>query len=269
MYKILFIDIDGTLLTSDHKISSGTLSAIQRVRKVNKIKVILTSARPPQAVKKIYSQLDLDSPVVYFNGALILQKNDSCLLHTATVNTSFLGVINNAAVQYKLSISFYKTDEWFSDNLNSWIDQEEQITGVKATIVNSNSQIEKWKNESEGPHKILLMGEPRDIDLIEPVLKEHTGHQLNIYKSKPTYLEIMNGSASKKSAMLFLLEKYGLTDKDVMAIGDNYNDIEMLQYAGLGIAMGNSPEEVKAHARFITLDNDSDGIKFALDKFVK
>ncbi len=67
----------------------------------------------------------------------------------------------------------------------------------------------------------------------------------------------------------FFLKKYGLTNKDALAIGDNYNDIEMLKFARLGIAMGNSPDEVRAHARFIILNNDSDGIKFTLDKFIK
>jgi hydroxymethylpyrimidine pyrophosphatase-like HAD family hydrolase len=79
----------------------------------------------------------------------------------------------------------------------------------------------------------------------------------------------MNGIASKTSAIIFLLEQYGLTKNDVLAIGDNYNDIEMLQFAGMGIAMGNAPAAVKVHAQYIIFDNDSDGIKSALDKFIK
>ena len=113
------------------------------------------------------------------------------------------------------------------------------------------------------------MGEPDEINNIELQLKKETNYVLTIYKSKPTYLEIMNKGASKKAAITFLLNQFGLTNKDVLTIGDNYNDIEMLQYAGVGIAIGNSPDDVKAHADFITLDNDSDGIKFALDTFIK
>lgn len=154
-------------------------------------------------------------------------------------------------------------------NYDGWIKVEEQITGTKAVILNMDMQIQEWANQNEGPHKILLMGESGQIDKIEPVLKKITFNRPNIYKSKPTYLEIMSDPASKTSAIIFLITKYGLTNKDVLAIGDNYNDIEMLRFAGMGIAMGNAPDQVKAHAKYITLDNDSDGVKFALDAFIK
>jgi Cof subfamily protein (haloacid dehalogenase superfamily) len=272
MYKLIFIDIDGTLLTSDHKISEGTLSAIKRVTQINQIPVILTTARPPQAVEKIYSRLNLNSPVVCFNGALVLNKmgkRDFIILQSIAVDTKFLTTINNTAADYKMSVSYYKMEEWLSNRKEHWIKEEEQITGTKATILNMDMQIQKWANQNEGPHKILLMGESGQIDKIEPVLKKNTSNQLNIYKSKPTYLEIMSGPASKTSAITFLINKYDLTNKDVLAIGDNYNDIEMLRFAGMGVAMGNAPDQVKAHAKYITLDNDSDGVKFALDAFIK
>lgn len=95
-----------------------------------------------------------------------------------------------------------------------------------------------------------------------------TDYQLSIYKSKATYLEIKNIAASNKMAINYLLKQYHVTPNEVIAIGNNYNDIEMLQMAGLGVAMGNAPEEVKAHADYITLDNDSDGISFALEQFI-
>jgi Cof subfamily protein (haloacid dehalogenase superfamily) len=272
MYKLIFIDIDGTLLTSDHKISEGTLSAIKRVNQINQIPVILTTARPPQAVEKIYSRLNLNSPVVCFNGALVLNKmskKDFIILQSIVINTKLLAAINNIAADYKISVSYYKMEEWLSNSKVHWIKQEEQITGIKATIVDTCLQIQKWTAKNSGPHKILIMGEPDQIDKIEPVLKKITFNQFNIYKSKPTYLEIMSGPASKISAITFLLNKYGLTNKDFLAIGDNYNDIEMLRFAGMGVAMANAPDQVKAHAQFITLNNDSDGVKFALDTFIK
>ncbi|MEP7109128.1 MAG: Cof-type HAD-IIB family hydrolase [Ferruginibacter sp.] len=271
MYKILFIDIDGTLLTSQHLISKGTLSAIQRISEIKKIPVILTSARPPQAVEKIYKQLNLNSPIVCFNGALILEKyNNNGFTHllSSTVDIAYLNVINRNAIENNLSVNFYEMGKWFSNSYTNWINQEEEITETKVTILNTHLQIQQWTTENEGPHKILLMGDPGKIDSTELQIIKHAGHHLNIYKSKPTYLEITNGAASKVSAIIFLLKKYGLASKDVLAIGDNYNDIEMLKLAGLGIAMGNSPDEVKSQARFITLDNDSEGIKFALDMFI-
>jgi Cof subfamily protein (haloacid dehalogenase superfamily) len=272
MYKIIFIDIDGTLLTSDHKISAGTLSAIQRVNHLNKIPIILTSARPPQAVEIIYYQLGLNAPVVCFNGALIIKMEDAgnyFTLNSHTIEASLLKLIHGIAAGHNISLSIYSSSQWYSNTYDKWIKQEEEITQTHAVILNTPLQLNNWQTANDAPHKILLMGEPDEIESISLRLKKQTGDQLNIYKSKPAYLEIMNSAASKTSAAIFLLQQYGLTQKDVLAIGDNYNDAAILEFAGMGIAMGNAPDEVKARAQFVTLNNNEDGVKFALDKFIK
>src|SRR5438477_9263394 len=137
MYKLIFIDIDGTLLTSEHKISTGTLLSIQRISEINKIPVILTTARPPQAIEKIYAQLNLNAPVICFNGALIMDKDkDGNLfpLLASNLNTGFLDIINSTASQYKVNISFYKMRKWLTNKYDHWIKQEEDITETKAVI---------------------------------------------------------------------------------------------------------------------------------------
>jgi len=273
MYKLVFIDIDGTLLTSQHTISGGTHAAIRRITELNNMMVVLTTARPPQAVERLYNQLNLQTPVVCFNGALVLEilhhNSYENILQSITIDPGLLPFVNNSLAANDVNISYYKSGEWFSDRDDNWIKQEVEITGTKATILNMQSQIENWITKKEGPHKVLLMGEPNQIDSIEPVFKNMIGDQLNIFKSKPTYLEVMNSLASKTTAIKFLMEKYSVAREEVIAIGDNYNDIEMLQLAGLGIAMENAPAAVKAHADFITFDNDSEGIQAALDRFVK
>ncbi len=210
MYKIIFIDIDGTLLTSDHKISAGTLSAIQSVSQLGKIPIILTSARPPQAIQKIYYQLGLNAPVVCFNGALIIKMKDPCnylTLNSHTIEISLLKLIHGIAARHSVSLSIYTSSQWYSYNYDEWIKQEEEITQTNAVILNTPLPINAWKAENGAPHKILLMGGPNKIDTISKLLKKQTGHQLNIYKSKPAYLEIMNSAASKTSAAIFLLQQ--------------------------------------------------------------
>ena len=275
MYKLIFIDIDGTLLTSEHKISPGTLSTIQRVNQINKIPVILTTARPPQAVESIYAQLSLNTPVSCFNGSLLLSKlnngnyNEYQILHSITVNTQIASKVNEVAVIQDINCSMYRHNEWFATNHDVFIQKEEWATAIAATILPAlNTTIEHWVNINDGPHKIMLIGQPDKIDKTEIILKEQFSSQLNIFRSNANYLEINNITASKKTAVEFFIKKDNLTKEKVIAIGDNYNDIEMLQFAGLGIAMGNSPIEVKSIADFVTLDNNSEGIQFALDKFV-
>ncbi|TID17297.1 hydrolase, partial [Avibacterium paragallinarum] len=114
-------------------------------------------------------------------------------------------------------------------------------------------------------HKILLMGEATQIEQIEPLLKQQFP-QLSIHRSKKEYLEIMNKAATKANAIQFMAQRAAVDKADIIAFGDNFNDLDMLEYVGLGIAMGNSPEEIKRIAKQITVSNDKDGIAFSLNK---
>ncbi|WP_307725860.1 HAD-IIB family hydrolase [Oceanobacillus sojae] len=113
--------------------------------------------------------------------------------------------------------------------------------------------------------KCLCMGEPQMIKQLEIELKGNFPH-LSVYKLKGTYLEIMSGNASKSNAIKKLEKQFNITRQEVIALGDNFNDIDMLKYAGVGIAMGNASDEVKSAADEITLSNEEDGLKHALNK---
>lgn len=272
MFKIIFIDIDGTLLNSNHLISGGTITAIRRVTELFDIPIVLTSARPPQAIESIYKQLNLTSPIICFNGALIKEKperNQSKTLYSSTINASLINDFIEIVTQKQLSINLYHHHEWYCSSKDQWVLQEESICGTKANIQNINIRIKQWAEQNSGPHKILLMGNPAQLDTIIPTIKYRFEKKLNINKSKSTYLELIDRSASKALAMRLMMDKLSISRNEVMAIGDNHNDIEMLEFAGMGIAMGNSPDEVKFKSNFVTLDNDSEGLRFALDKFIK
>jgi Cof subfamily protein (haloacid dehalogenase superfamily) len=276
MYKLIFSDIDGTIIKSDHTLSAGTVAAVNRVTQVNKIPVILTTARPPHAVESIYAQLGLSTPVSCFNGSLLLNKlitngnyNEYTILKSTIVNAALASQINEVAVMQDINCSMYRHNEWFATNHDVFIVKEERATAIAATILPTlQPTISHWANTNDGPHKIMLIGQPDKMDTTEIILKEKFSSQLNIFRSNRHYLEINNIAASKKTAVEFFINKNNIAREQVIALGDNYNDIEMLQFAGLGIAMYNAPDAVKAHADFVTLGNNADGIQFALDKFV-
>ena len=269
MDTLIFIDMDGTLLNEAHQILPGSQAAIRRITAMGGIRVILSSARPPRAMEKYHIQLGLRSPLICYNGALILhgdypERFD--ILRSAAIAPGYLDTITEQAAQYGLTASYYHLNDWYVHTHDKWILQEEEITGTKATLQEKSWLGGLWP-ELDGPNKILLMGKPSDITSAEMELKVRWGKELSIYKSKDTYLEIMHPSASKKTAMEWLQHQYGLSPSNLIAIGDHFNDVEMLRYAGLGIAMGNAPEAVKAQADFVTLDHNAEGIAFALDKF--
>lgn len=263
-FKMICLDIDGTLLNSKHEISKEVKEAINVAANERKIPVILVSARMPKGITFLQKELEIEQPIICYSGALILDKDDTTL-SKEVIDVFNLEEIYKLACENNIHISLYKDDEWYIEEMDYWAKQESDIINIIPTVTDFMELIEIWKNEGTGPNKILCMADPDKITL----LKEGTKTiDLNIYPSKPTYLEIMPAKASKTSSINILQKKFNIDKSEIIAIGDNYNDIDMLEYAGLGIAMGNAPEDVKKHGDDVTLTNDEDGVAVALKKYV-
>jgi Cof subfamily protein (haloacid dehalogenase superfamily) len=264
MIKAIFSDIDGTLLNSRHQITAETKNTIQKVMERN-IPFVLVSARMPSSIFSLQQELNIHAPIICYSGALILDGNRE-ILHNICLSKQSIKGIYDIVVDHYPSISFnlYGHDQWIVDSTqNPWVIQEADIINGSPIQRVLSSYIE----EDHDTHKILCMGDPEDIErLALQIKKEVTG--ISIYKSKGTYLEIMDEMVSKSYAIQELEGIFDITYRESMAIGDNYNDIDMILYAGLGIAMGNAPDEVKKIADKITLSNDEDGLKMGLEKFV-
>jgi len=263
-FKMICLDIDGTLLNSKHEISKEVKDAINMAANERNIPVILVSARMPKGITFLQKELGIAQPIICYSGALILDK-DNKTLSKEVIDVFNLEEIYKLACENNIHVSLYKNDEWYIEELDYWAKQESEITNIIPTVTDFKVLIEIWKNEGTGPNKILCMSDTNKITL----LKEGTKTiDLNIYPSKPTYLEIMPSKSSKTSAISILQKKFNVDKSEIIAMGDNYNDIDMLEYAGLGIAMGNAPEDVKKHADDVTLTNDEDGVAAALKKYV-
>lgn len=255
-YKAIFTDIDGTLLNNEHKITVKTSQAIKMVIQLG-IPFIPVSARPPKAITPYTSQLKTNQAIICYSGALILDK-DLNELYSVLIEPQDLDRLKMILSDYQhLSVNYYSGLDWFvNDETNYWAKQERDITGVDYQLCPPNlTEV----------HKILVMGEANEIQHLETKLKENLPH-LSIHRSKNEYLEIMNQAATKAKAIGFMEKQLNVKAEEVIAFGDNFNDLDMLQYAGLSIAMGNAPEEIKAVAKEITTDNNNDGIALILNR---
>lgn len=268
-YKIVFSDIDGTLLNSKHQISKETSEVIFKLRGKN-VPFILVSARMPKAIVPLQEELDINEPIICFSGAMVLGKAQPD--GTREVIQDISMDIANVSDIYQLicrrfpdiTFSIYNKVEWLvPSSKDSWIIQESAITGIIPCEYNFNLLPDTDLKVS----KILCMGTPQDIHYFQLEMKE-CYPALTIYTSKPTYLEIMAPQVSKSAAIESLIQRFKMNIQEAIAIGDNYNDIDMIQSVGLGIAMGNSPDEVKAFANEITESNDEDGLKHILEKYI-
>ncbi len=255
-YKAIFSDIDGTLLNSQHQISPNTEQAIKAVLQKG-IPFIPVSARPPYAITPYTSQLQSQYGMICYSGALILDA-ELKTLYSVFIEPADLQKLDELLVDFQhLSISHYAGLDWFANDVESyWVKQEIEITGV------SVAPKPQTLNEV---HKLLLMGEPAEIQKVEDILKKALPH-LSIHRSKDTYLEIMNKQATKSQAIRFMEKVLNVTSDQVIAFGDNFNDLDMLQYAGLSVAMGNAPDEIKAVAKEVTASNNEDGIALILNR---
>lgn len=266
-YKMICLDIDGTLLNSEHRISQSTKEVIQIVSKEMQIPVILVSARMPKGILFLLKELNISNPIICYSGALIMDDKTN-ILSNVTIPILELKQVFKLVREMGIHVSLYKDDEWYVEKIDEWAEQEGIITNMSPTIMSFADLFDLWDKENSGPNKILCMADQNELEALNVKIKDYKSNNLNIYLSKPTYLEIMPNNASKTSAIEVLCKKYDIQRPEVIAIGDNYNDINMIEFAGLGIAMGNAPDEVKQYADYITLSNDENGVAEAIKKYI-
>lgn len=265
-YKMVCLDIDGTLLNSKHEITQKTKEVIHEIANEKQIPVVLVSARMPKGIIFLHQELNITHPVICYSGALIWDSNK---FYSSIVMPAYdVRPIHRLAEKMGVHMSLYRDDEWYVEEIDEWADQEARITRNTPNICGFPGLLDLWEKENTGPNKILCMGDADRIELFQAKIREQHSGDLNIYLSKTTYLEITSGKAMKISAIEFLCIKYGISKSEVIAMGDNYNDINMLESVGLGIAMGNAPDHVKKHAAAVTLTNDEDGVAEALKKYM-
>ncbi|HXB09019.1 MAG TPA: Cof-type HAD-IIB family hydrolase [Puia sp.] len=266
MYKAVFLDMDGTLLRSDHSVSDETIRTIQTLTRQG-ISVILVSARPVNAVLPTFRHLGLPdtSPVITLNGSYIVEKDQP--IFQAMVDPETTARVTDEVRPFKATIAYYLQREWFSEIRDAWTDHEQKIMDVPIEVAPIASLVRDWTARKIGPNKMMVMSEPDNITLIQQHLRSIYNGRLNIYPSKATYLEVMDTQGSKSNAVKFVSQRLGLTPAEIIAMGDNYNDVEMIQFAGMGVAMGNAPDDIKAVADYVTDTNNNDGVRKAMEKF--
>lgn len=264
-YKAVFIDLDGTLLRPDHSISEATRSTIQNLIAKN-ILVILVSARPFHGITPYSKFLGTQSfPIISLNGALIKLDNRTIFESCIDIDTvALLRELN----EHNATLIYYSGNEWFSEILNAAIIKEQKITDVKVVVAPFDELKQYWKLHNTGMNKVMAIGDKTVIQALEFKLISVFQNKMNIYTSKPTYLEIMQEDASKKHGVQFVLEKCAISREEIIAIGDNFNDLEMIIYAGTGVAMGNAPDAIKVAANFVTDTNVNDGVRKAIEKYI-
>lgn len=266
-YKLLCTDIDGTLLDKDRELAAATVKEFLRVK--DTCGIVLASSRMPEAMRHLQRELSIeDSPLIAYNGGLVLYGEE--VLSSTVVPFEVVKEIVALSAGTEVHISIYNNDEWYVPAMDYWANREANNTKVQPQVKALADTISAYSMTQKGAHKVMCMGPANEIaGMYSKLISKYDSH-LHVYKSKDTYLEIASKEISKKSAIQTLLDStYKNIDwEEVIAFGDNYNDMEMLKAVGMGVAVGNAREEVLAIANHITTTNKEDGVAIAMQQLM-
>ena len=255
-YKILCSDLDGTLLATKSDVSDFAISEIGRIK--DRMRIILVSARMPQSMTYLQRRLGIEhEPLVCYNGAYVLDGASEIL--SEEIALDFLEEIHDLAEQKDIKLGLYYKTEWYAEENTERIRKEIRYTQATPHFRDTKDTLTDWKKRDVSAHKVMMMGSKDTADAIFPELTKAFAGDLHLYRSNDTLIEIAPKSVSKLTAIRKLL-KEGESLANVIAFGDNYNDLEMLKHCGYGVAVENARDEVKAVADAITLPNYDDGV---------
>lgn len=264
MYKMLCLDIDGTLVNSKQQIPEANKKAILELNKLG-IPVILVSARPAIGMRGLIAELKIGSnPVIAFGGAFVVHNDKNLLRNIIDAENaiSILKVVKNMGCDH---ITVFNGDRWAVRAIDEVTQFEMKLLGISPEFVGDIDNIVK-NVFIDGVDKFLLSGHHEELVVLKKKLEDKKIPIEAIF-SKPHYLEIHPKGISKASAVAKAADVLGILQKEVVACGDNFNDLTMIEWAGLGVAMGNAPLEVKKRADYVTLTNDNCGVAQVIEKF--
>lgn len=257
-FKILCSDLDGTLLSSKSDVSDFTISEITRIREA--VRIILVSARMPQSITYLQERLGIQNqPIICYNGALVF--NGTKEVFTEVIDFKAVQKIYQLSEEHQIKLGLYHNREWSVEETSGRVEKEIKYTRTEPIFRPTLITLDDWEKRNISAHKIMLMGTKTSSDAIFPILIDELSEYMNIYRSNDTLIEVAPKSVSKLSAIRLLLSSEEALE-NVISFGDNYNDIDMLQHTGCGVAVGNAREEVKSIANYITLKNTEDGVAY-------
>lgn len=267
-YQMLVLDLDGTLTNSRKELTEPTRQALIEIQEVGK-KVVLASGRPTYGIVPLAEALNLSkygSYILSFNGGRITQCSSNKIIYDRVLPKEVIGPIFEIASTYPdVDIMTYE-NEYIIAGLthNEYTDKEAFLNKMQVR------RVDNFVDYITFPiNKLLITGEPEVLEKLMAQLQRKYNKYLSIYRSEAFFLEIMPQNIDKALSLQRLLNSIGMKADSMICCGDGYNDISMIEFAGLGVAMENAKPLVKESANFITKSNDDEGILFVINEFMR
>lgn len=265
-YSIIALDLDGTLTNSEKNITPRTFDALMKAQREG-VRLVLASGRPTFGIAALANQLqlaDYGGYVLSYNGGRIIDWCEKTVIFSQVVDQKLVPILYDFAEKAQLPIVTYLPDAILaSKNEGEYLAEEARINGMPVVV--AQNFVEEAMQIEGGSTKFLIPGEPELLIQLESEMKAALSEQMEVFRSAPFFLELPPKGIDKAQSLQRLLTHLGLERESLMAFGDGFNDLSMIQFAGQGVAMANAVEEVKSIADFVTTSNEEDGIAHALE----
>ena len=261
---LVAIDLDGTLLTSGNEITAPTEAIVKAVRREQGVHVVLATARPPRSVKRFYDVLGLDGPMINYNGALVFDPAARRILMHAPISAATArGIVDLARDEHpEVLVSAEVLDRWYTDRVDAaYITQTGRLFEPDRV-----APIDEWL--AEPVTKLLLLGDGGRMNELGRSIARAFRYQVSVIQTEAECLQITHPTVSKARALKTVAGELGVMREQVMAIGDNANDVGMLKWAAVGVAVANASASALAVADLVTAGHDDDGVAKAVREVI-
>jgi Cof subfamily protein (haloacid dehalogenase superfamily) len=261
-YRLAAIDLDGTLLHSGtHTVSPGNAAAVERALAQGAI-LVLASGRQHETIAAFAEELRIPAatPIISYNGALTKTLGGETMAHCPLPDEAARTIVRFCA-EHGHHLNYYLNDLLYVRDKTHWADVYQERTGSIPRVVHDLTTF-----DGQRPTKLLLIDTPEITDRLLLHFQAQFGESLYITKTEDEYLEFMDKGVSKGVALAHTADVLDVPREKCVAMGDSYNDIPMLRWAGLGVVMRSGREEAKAVADLLAPPSDEDGVGAMLDQ---
>lgn len=265
-YKLLVLDIDGTLTNSKKEITEKTKQALRAAQNAG-VKIVLASGRPTYGIMPVAKELELEKHggyILSFNGGQILNAQTGEVIYAKTLPQEMPALIYELSKEYNTNVITYRDEEVITPKKDDqYVEIESRINKMPVR------EVDDFAGYVDFPvTKCLMVGDGDYLAEVEIKVRERLGGSLSVLRSEPFFLEIMPKNIDKAYSLGKLLAHLGLDKSQMIACGDGFNDRSMIEFAGLGVAMENAQIPVKEVADHITFSNDQDGVAAVVEEFI-
>jgi Cof subfamily protein (haloacid dehalogenase superfamily) len=261
--QLLAIDLDGTLVEPRKPVRPAVIAAVKRAQAAG-VRVTIVTGRMYVGAKPFADELGLDGPIVLYQGAVLADAKTGRFEREVSLPNAVATRIYHAAKANGLHVQFYRDDRFYVENDNAYAQLYARTSGTKPVVV--ASLLEEFAGRDST--KVNVVTDAARTPEVFALMERTCGPDAYVTRSNPEFVEMLSPDVDKGVALRLVAEHFGVPMARVAAIGDSYNDLPLLRAAGFSIAMGSSPEELKAVADAVVADVEHDGVVEAIERFV-